>query len=111
MFTFDLFWFIDSILVFALAFLIDVVFGEYPDTIHPTIGIGKIISHLKSQAKSDNPHVEKANGIFLAVIAVLVVTLPVFALLFWLRGSFGWVGQALYVIIGAILFKATFAVK
>ncbi len=34
-------WFVDSALIFALAFLIDLVFGEYPDKIHPTIGIGK----------------------------------------------------------------------
>jgi hypothetical protein len=32
--------FVDSVLIFALGFLIDAVLGEYPDKIHRTIGIG-----------------------------------------------------------------------
>jgi len=108
MFSFDISWFVDSALIFLLAFLIDMVLGEYPDKIHPTIAIGKIISYLKPKAKSPNPHVEKANGILIALVIMLVVSLPVFLLLFWLRQSFGSIP---YIIVGAILFKATFAVK
>jgi adenosylcobinamide-phosphate synthase len=112
MFSFDLSWFVDSVFIFALAFLIDAVFGEYPDRIHPTIGIGKIISYLKRHAKNPNhPRVEKANGVLLALTTMLVVALPVFVLLFWLRGYFGWYGHILYIVVGAVLFKATFAVK
>ncbi len=99
----------DSILIFALAFLIDLVFGEYPDRIHPTIGIGKMISYLKRKAKSSNPQFEKANGILMALTIMLVVALPDFALLFWLRTLP--YGEILYIIIGAILFKATFAIR
>ncbi len=99
----------DSILIFALAFLIDLVFGEYPDRIHPTIGIGKMISYLKRKVKSSNAQVEKANGILMALTIMLVVALPVFALLFWLRTLP--YGEILYIIIGAILFKATFAIR
>ena len=108
MFWLNLSLFVDSVLIFALAFLIDMVLGEYPDRIHPTIGIGKIISYLKRKAKSANPIVEKANGVLLAVAIILVVSLPVFLLLWWLRVSFGSIP---YIIVGAILFKATFAVK
>ena len=108
MLFFDLSLFIDSLLIFILAFLIDAILGEYPDRIHPTIGIGKLITHLKPKAKNANPKIEKANGVFLAIIIMLIVSLPVFALLFWLRASFGSIP---YIIVGAILFKATFAVK
>jgi adenosylcobinamide-phosphate synthase len=108
MFWLNLSLFVDSVLIFALAFLIDMVLGEYPDRIHPTIGIGKIISYLKRKAKSANPSVEKANGVLLAIVIILVVSLPVFLLLWWLRVSFGSIP---YIIVGAILFKATFAVK
>ncbi len=111
MFTFDFSWFIDSALIFLLAFLIDIIFGEYPDRIHPTVGIGKIITYLKLKAKSPNPMTEKANGVLLVIVTVLVVALPVFLLLFWLRQSFGVFGQSAYIIVGAVLFKATFAVK
>ena len=82
MFTFDFSWFVDSVFIFTLAFLIDLVFGEYPDRIHPTIGIGKIITYLKRKAKNPNPRVEKANGVLMALIIMLVVALPVFVLAF-----------------------------
>ena len=108
MFSFDFSLFVDSALIFVLAFLIDMILGEYPDKIHPTIGIGKLIGYLKPKLKNPNPKIEKANGVLLAVVVILIVALPVFALLFWIRQSFGAIP---YVIVGAVLFKATFAVK
>ena len=109
MFTLDLSLLFDSILIFTLAFLIDLVLGEYPDRIHPTIGIGKMISYLKRKAKNPNPRVEKANGVLMALTIMLVISLPVFVLLFWLRTLP--YGEILYIIVGAILFKATFAIR
>ncbi len=108
MFSFDFSLFVDSVLIFLLALLIDAVLGEYPDKIHPTIGIGKIISYLKPKAKNPNPKIEKANGVILALGVMLLVSLPVFLLLFWIRQSFGPIS---YIIVGAVLFKATFSVK
>ncbi len=109
MFTLDFSLFIDSILIFALAFLIDLVLGEYPDRIHPTIGIGKMILYFKRKAKNPNPRVEKANGVLMALTIMLVAALPIFLLLFWLRTLP--YGEILYIIVGAILFKATFAIR
>ncbi len=108
MFTLDFSLLVDSILIFALALLIDLILGEYPDRIHPTIGIGKMITFLKSKSKSPKPKVEKANGVLMALTIILVVSLPVFVLLFWLRLLP--YGEILYIIVGAILFKATFAI-
>ena len=109
MFTLELSLLADSVLIFALAFLIDLVFGEYPDRIHPTIGIGKMISYLKRKSKNVNPRVEKVNGVLMALTIMLIVALPVFLLLFWLRTLP--YGEILYIIVGAILFKATFAIR
>jgi adenosylcobinamide-phosphate synthase len=108
MFSFDFSLFVDSALIFLLAFVIDAVFGEYPDRIHPTIGIGKVIAYFKPKLKNANAKIEKANGVLLAVSVMLLVSVPVFLLLFWLRQSFGSIP---YIIVGAVLFKATFAVK
>jgi adenosylcobinamide-phosphate synthase len=108
MFWLDVSWFVDSVFVFALALLIDLILGEYPDKIHPTIGIGKLVIYLKRKAKNPNPKVEKVNGVFMALMIMLIAALPVFVLLFWLRASFGSIP---YIIAGAILFKATFAVS
>jgi adenosylcobinamide-phosphate synthase len=109
MFALDFSLLVDSVLIFELAFLIDIVFGEYPDRIHPTIGIGKMISYLKRKSKNSNPRVEKANGVLMALLIMLVVALPVFLLLFWLRQLP--YGEILYIGAGAILFKATFAIR
>ncbi len=108
MFTLEMSWLIDSVFIFTLAFLIDLVLGEYPDRIHPTIGIGKIILYLKKKAKHANPRIEKANGVLMAISIILIVALPVGVLLWWLRLSFGSIP---YIIAGAILFKATFAIR
>jgi adenosylcobinamide-phosphate synthase len=108
MFTLDFSLFVDSVLIFTLALLIDLVLGEYPDSIHPTIGIGKMITFLKCKLKSPNPKVEKANGLLMALTIILVVSLPIFVLLFWLRLLP--YGEILYIIVGAILFKAAFAI-
>jgi adenosylcobinamide-phosphate synthase len=108
MFSLDISLLVDSVLIFFLAFLIDAVFGEYPDRIHPTIGIGKVIAYLKPKLKNANAKIEKANGVLLALGVMLLVSVPVFLLLFWLRQSFGSIP---YIVVGAVLFKATFAVK
>jgi len=108
MFALDFSWFADSVFIFTIALLIDLILGEYPDRIHPTIGIGKLIIYLKKKAKSPNPRVEKTNGVLMVLFIMLVVALPVFALLLWLRLSFGSIP---YIIAGAILFKATFAIR
>ncbi len=89
--------------------MIDLVLGEYPDRIHPTIGIGKMILYLKRKVKNPNPSVEKANGVLMALAIMLVVALPIFLLLFWLRTLP--YGEIFYIIVGAILFKATFAIR
>ncbi len=109
MFTLNPSLLLDSVLIFALAFLIDMVFGEYPDRIHPTIGIGKLITYLKPKTRHPNSRVEKANGVLMALIIMLIVALPVFLLLFWLRTLP--YGEIFYIIVGAILFKATFAIR
>jgi len=111
MFNFYISIFIDSILIFILAFLIDIVLGEYPDRIHPTIGIGKLITYLKTKAKNKNPRIEKINGVLMALAAMLAFALPVFVLLYLLRGLPQPIGEILYIIVGAILFKATFAIS
>jgi len=108
MFQLDFSLFTDAIFIFALAFLLDLVLGEYPDGIHPTVGIGKIISYLKPKLKSKNPKVEKANGVLLLVVVALLASLPVFLGLWMVRS---WLGSIPYIIVGAILFKSTFAIR
>jgi adenosylcobinamide-phosphate synthase len=99
------------VLIFTLAFILDLFFGEYPDRVHPTIGIGKLIAFIKQKCKNPNSNVEKANGVLMAVILIMIIALPVFLGLFWLRELIYPYGEILYIIVGALLFKATFAIS
>ena len=120
MFQLDYTLFSEAVFIFALAFLIDAVLGEFPDRIHPTVGIGRVIGYLRSKMKNNNPKIEKANGVLLLVAVTLLVAVPVFLGLFVIRfysvsipyiGSIPHIGSILYIIVGAILFKSTFAIK
>ena len=100
--------FIDSLLIFVVAFLIDAVFGEFPDRIHPTVWIGKTIAYFKPKFKTENPRTEKVNGVLLCLLVIIIVAVPVYFLLLGIRHFFGWIP---YIIVAAVLFKTTFAAK
>jgi len=120
MFPLDYTLFTDAVLIFVLAFLMDIVLGEIPDRIHPTVGIGKVIGYLRPKLKHRKPIVEKVNGVLLLVSVAALVAVPVFFGLWAIRtyavlipyvGSVPYIGSILYIIVGAVLFKSTFAIR
>ena len=85
MFAFDASFFTDSLLIFALAFLIDVVFGEIPDKAHPTVWMGNVIAWLKPKLTNANPRIVKVNGVFLCVGVMALFAVPVYFSLWGIR--------------------------
>jgi adenosylcobinamide-phosphate synthase len=110
MFDFSWAFFVDSLLVFGLAFFIDVVFGEIPDRAHPTVWMGKVVSYLKPKLRNANPKIEKLNGILLCASLMALFAVPTFLLLWAVRQIPVW-GWLIYVVVGAVLLKVTFALK
>jgi adenosylcobinamide-phosphate synthase len=98
----------DSVLILLVALLIDFVFGEAPDRIHPTVWMGKVIAFFKPRIRDVNPLDEKINGTLLALFVMALFAVPAYFLIFWVRQLFGWVP---YIIVAAVLLKMTFAVK
>ena len=98
----------DSLLIFSLAFLIDLVFGEVPDRIHPTLWIGKVTHYFKSKLKNENSRVEKINGVILCLVIIALFVVPVYFMLFWVREFLGWLP---YIVASAIVLNTTFAIK
>lgn len=96
------------LLIFALALLIDFAIGEPPDKLHPTAWMGKVIMLLKPKIKSENPQIEKLNGILLGLFTVTLFALPVYFILPLVQRYFGLV---IYIIVASILLKPTFAIK
>jgi adenosylcobinamide-phosphate synthase len=108
MFAIDVSFLLDSLLIFVLAFLIDLVFGELPDRIHPTLWMGKITDYLKPKLKNENPSIEKINGVLLCVLLITLFAVPAYLVLFWIREFLGWLP---YIVVAAIALKTTFAIK
>jgi adenosylcobinamide-phosphate synthase len=108
MFAIDGSFILDSLLIFLLAFLIDLVFGEVPDRIHPTLWMGKITAYLKPKLGNKNPKIEKTYGILLCLLLIAVFVIPVCFMLFWIREFLGWLP---YIIASALILQTTFAIK
>lgn len=99
---------VDSLLIFLLAFLIDVTFGEFPDRIHPTVWMGKVIAFFKPRIKSESPRVEMVNGSLLALGVILLFAVSAFLITFLVQHFFGWMP---YIVVSAIVLKSSFALK
>ena len=108
MIALDFSFVVDSVLILLIALLIDFVFGEVPDRIHPTVWMGKVISFLKPKIRDPNPWDEKLNGTLLALFVIGLFSLPAYFIILWTRQFLGWV---LYIFVAAVLLKMTFAVK
>lgn len=98
----------ESILVLVLALIFDLVFGEPPEKLHPTVWIGKTIEFLKPRFKGSSPKVEKIKGIMLGLIVMLVFALIVYIALSLLRE---YLILIIYIIFAGFLLKTTFAIK
>jgi len=108
MFVLNLSFLLDSLLIFWLAFLIDLIFGELPDRFHPTLWMGKTISYFKSKLRSDNKNKEKINGVFLCLLSITVFVIPVFLIIYTVQNFLGWLP---YIIMSAFLLSTTVAIK
>jgi adenosylcobinamide-phosphate synthase len=108
MFTVNIFALFDSLLIFLLAFLIDMTIGELPDRIHPTVWMGKVIAYFKPNIRSESPRVEMANGVLLGLSLILLFAVPAYLTIFLIQHFFGWIP---YIVVSAIVLKSTFALK
>jgi adenosylcobinamide-phosphate synthase len=70
--------------------------------------MGKVAGWFKPKIKNENPMIEKLSGVLLCLFLGILFVVPVGLLLFWVRVFFGWLP---YVVVGALVFQATFAVK
>ncbi|MCP8311014.1 MAG: cobalamin biosynthesis protein [Candidatus Methylarchaceae archaeon HK01M] len=98
----------ESIIILLLALVIDLIFGEPPEKLHPTVWMGKTAEFLKSRLKSDNPRIEKISGIILGLSVILIFALSTYIILNLMKH---YLNILLYIISASILLKTAFAVK
>ncbi|MDR0797314.1 MAG: cobalamin biosynthesis protein, partial [Nitrososphaerota archaeon] len=72
--------------VLVLAILLDLVIGDPSPwkpwkriyNLHPIVWLGQLTKKLESHFKTQNPAIEKFNGIILALIIIGVITIPTY---------------------------------
>lgn len=94
------------ILILGLALLLDLVAGEPSERIHPTVLMGKVAERLSGKVGSKSH--SRLLGCLLA-LAVLLATIG--STLLILEVTRTQLGQPVYVVLGALILKTSFAIK
>jgi len=105
-----------TLCVLFLAIIIDSIIGDPPPPpwkslyykLHPTVWMGNFTNTIKPFFKNSNPKIEKVNGFLLALVAILVFTLPVY---FGLKIIFTSLHIIVYVLVAALILKLTICIK
>ncbi|MFA7149845.1 MAG: cobalamin biosynthesis protein [Candidatus Methanomethylophilaceae archaeon] len=98
---------VDAILIVLLALLLDLVVGEVPNRIHPLRWMGNMLSWLDRHIRRGGPRATKFKG-FLSYL--LVFALFGFVALMICSAAHYYLGEVVWIIVTAMLFKTTFAV-
>jgi adenosylcobinamide-phosphate synthase len=97
-----------KLLILALALTVDILLGEPPKKIHPTVWMGKFIAFIEQKLKVNSvPKTEKLNGVYLAVMSVAFFGFLCHLILYVCH----YIHVFLFLIVGVFLLKSTFALK
>jgi adenosylcobinamide-phosphate synthase len=100
--------FILNLLALILGLFLDLVFGEPPERLHPTVWMGRVIASLKPFFNSQDKWKGRFRSILFWIICVALFTVPAFVLVTF---AAKYLGAAGYVIVSAIILKTSFALK
>ena len=97
----------DLVLILLLALLIDLIVGEYPVGLHPTVWAGRLIELFIEPSLEFKPKVQFMYGMMVSIAVLAIFALPCWLVLEWLKSINYWV----YIGAGAILLKPAFCLK
>ncbi len=97
-----------SILILIFAVLVDLVFGEPPLSVHPTVWMGKMAESIKGRVRRGSPVLEKFEGVILASLIIGIFTTTTFLGLAGVREYLGFVP---YLVLSAFLLKSTVSIR
>ncbi len=93
-----------EIIVLVLAILID-AFGEYPNTVHPVVWIGKIIYFFDRKRKKRSMYIEFIEGTLLFIFESLLFIFVIYIILNLTERNF-----VIFIILQVFLLKASFSI-
>lgn len=99
--------FTNSLIVLALAILIDLILGEPPLRLHPTVIMGKLINGGIRLAEGRRPQVQKAYGTVFALGMISIFAGASYVIL-WGAQLFS---EPVQIMLGALFLKSTFSVR
>jgi adenosylcobinamide-phosphate synthase len=98
-----------GLLIIVLAVVIDLLLGEPPNAAHPVVWIGKVIGFMDRHTKrTGRKGTDRAKGVLLALVPLLLFPFIFTLLLFLLRDLFG---ALVWAIACAIILKTMFAIN
>jgi len=99
-------FFIDQIIIFSIALLIDLSIGDPPEKIdryYPIVWISRLMYFFDRRTKRENPREEKLLGVVYPLLILTIFALPCL-LLFFIPS------ELLYIVVGSLIFKMTFTI-
>jgi adenosylcobinamide-phosphate synthase len=97
--------------ILVAAILIDLTLGEppweSPIPLHPTVLINKFVRRILPFFRSENPTLERLNGVLLAITVILTTTATAYIILYATRLIF----SPLYFVLAAVILKLTICIK
>ena len=97
----------DILFIFLLAIIIDFVFGDPPNAVHPVAWMGRVVSYLRKGLKSRHHIVQFIYGTGTVLFVMGLFAVPVYFGLQFLNNF----NTAAYVVAGAVISKLSFSVK
>jgi adenosylcobinamide-phosphate synthase len=92
--------------IIFIAIVIDLLFGELPEKIHPVVFIGRIITIFNEFKKKYSDINKRITGAFLTIFLIILLSL-IFAFIIWVVKFNYW----LMIVVSSILLSTTFSIK
>lgn len=92
--------------IILIAIVIDLLFGELPEKIHPVVFIGRIIIIFNKFKKKYSYINKRIAGVFLTIFLILFLSI-IFAFIIWVFKFNYW----LMIVVSSILLSTTFSIK
>ena len=97
----------EILFILFLAIIIDFVFGDPPDAVHPVAWMGGVVSCLRKGLKSRSRVVQFIYGMGMVLFVMVLFAVPVYFGLQFLSGF----NTVAYIVAGAVILKLSFSVK
>jgi adenosylcobinamide-phosphate synthase len=96
-----------EITILLLAIIIDIIFGELPNILHPVAWLGKLINLEIRISPGKGKKAQIIYGIIILILTTVIISLLVYFALNFIKQY----DEIVYVILGALLLKLTFSIR